>query len=111
VLAPGLMLAGIAIEAMVKALVVQGQGAGFRDLADRAHITLSPEESTLLKELEQFVVWRARYPIPRTQAHARTNWSIKMSRRAGSSTPKGGSTRVLRMRRSSRSERLPRSVL
>jgi len=71
-----LMLAGFAIENMLKALLVTQRPAfdssgnfSFKThdllkLADDVGLNLSMDERILLERLEQFLTWAGRYPVP-----------------------------------------------
>jgi hypothetical protein len=86
-----LMLAGMALENLVKALFVQKQNStvtaqlakgklprsfthSIKALAARAEIPLSVDEASLLEKLEIYVVWLGRYPVPKTAAKDLLTW-------------------------------------
>ena len=71
------LLAGLAVENLVKALVIHRGGAtvatrlpralkthGIRALLERLEISLSPEEDKLVSRLETAIAWAGRYPVP-----------------------------------------------
>lgn len=80
---PFFLLAGLAVEVALKALIVQGaiaaspsQGVkdilrlfpssphNLKELAKRARLTPTPSEDALLERLSRWIRWAGRYPIP-----------------------------------------------
>jgi hypothetical protein len=73
------LLAGLAIENLVKGLLVQRlsfgsnftslprelKGHGIKERLRRLRINLSPEEEQLVRRFEIAVTWAGRYPVPR----------------------------------------------
>ena len=70
-----MLLAGLALEVTIKAIVLGKDSKGFRsrkyynhqliDLIDTAGIKLNAMERRLAKQLFAFVVWAGRYPAPK----------------------------------------------
>lgn len=76
------LLLGLSFENLLKGIVVAQRGSGssvgkvekdltthhmedLLDLADLSSVSISDDEKSLLIDLEQYVVWAGRYPLPK----------------------------------------------
>ncbi len=79
------LLLGLSFENLLKGIAVEQRGSGgslgkiekdltthhmedLLDLADLSAVYISNEERSLLIDLEQYVVWAGRYPLPKKSA-------------------------------------------
>lgn len=75
---PAMMLAGMALETLAKAVIVQQRGAAWKgkfpdemgnhavaQLLEEAGVVLSADERELAQRLEVLVTWFGKYPVPK----------------------------------------------
>lgn len=73
------MLMGLAFELLFKAICVQKEtkfdyGHDLRKLAEFAQVELSEEEKDILDILTEYIIWDAKYPVPKKPSKLQKHW-------------------------------------